>query len=129
MVLTKGAVEILRDGIQLARVSDEGAVFGELAALLNKPHTADVRALVQCEFSVADAATLLNDSPTTLLYVAALLARRLDSANTALLEVKRQLRAGRSHIEIAASVADVEELFRPLPFNLQELYPEFRAGT
>jgi CRP-like cAMP-binding protein len=110
LVLRRGAVEILRDGMQIARVSDPGAVFGELAALLNKPHTADVRALEECEFSVADATTLLTESPTTLLYVAALLARRLDGANTALLEVKRQLRASKSHIEIAKSVADLEEL-------------------
>ena len=110
LVLRQGAVEILRDGIQIARVSDPGAVFGELAALLNKPHTADVRALGKSEFSVADATTLLTESPTTLLYVAALLARRLDGANTALLEVKRQLRASESPIEIAKSVADLEEL-------------------
>jgi CRP/FNR family cyclic AMP-dependent transcriptional regulator len=103
LVLRQGAVEILRDGIQIARVSDTGAVFGELAALLNKPHTADVRALEQSEFSIADATTLLSESPTTLLYVAALLARRLDGANTALLGVKRQLRANKSHIEIAKS--------------------------
>jgi|RhiMetdeSRZDD1v2_1073273.scaffolds.fasta_scaffold879147_1 CRP-like cAMP-binding protein len=110
LVLRQGAVEILRDGIQIARVSDAGAVFGELAALLNKPHTADVRALEQCEFSIADATTLLTESPITLLYVAALLARRLDGANTALLEVKRQLRASKSQNEIAKSMANLEEL-------------------
>ena len=110
LVLRHGAVEILRDGIQIARVSEPGAVFGELAALLNKPHTADVRAIAESEFSIADATTLLTESPTTLLYVAALLAQRLDSANTALLEVKRQLRASKSHIDIAKSVANLEEL-------------------
>jgi CRP/FNR family cyclic AMP-dependent transcriptional regulator len=110
LVLRQGAVEILRDGIQIARVSESGAVFGELAALLNKPHTADVRALEKSEFSVADATTLFTEGPTTLLYVAALLARRLDGANTALLDVKRQLQAHKSHIEIAKSVADLEEL-------------------
>lgn len=110
LVLRQGAVEILRDGIQIARVTDAGAVFGELAALLHKPHTADVKALEESEFSVADATTLLTESPTTLLYVAALLARRLDGANTALLEVKRQLQASKSHNEIAKSVANLEEL-------------------
>jgi CRP/FNR family transcriptional regulator, cyclic AMP receptor protein len=110
LVLRRGAVEILRDGIQIARVTEPGAIFGELAALLNKPHTADVRAIAESEFSIADATTLLTDSPTTLLYVAALLARRLDGANTALLEVKRQLRASKSHIDIAKSVANLEEL-------------------
>jgi CRP/FNR family transcriptional regulator, cyclic AMP receptor protein len=110
LVLRQGAVEILRNGIQIARVSDAGAVLGELAALLHKPHTADVRALEESEFYVADATTLLTESRATLLYVAGLLARRLDGANTALLEVKRQLRASKSHNEIAKSVADLEEL-------------------
>ena len=110
LVLRQGAVEILRDGIQIARVSEPGAVFGELAALLNKPHTADVRALERSEFNVADATALLTDSPTTLLYVAALLAQRLDSANTALLDVRRQLQSSKSPIEIAKSVAHLEEL-------------------
>ena len=110
LILRRGAVEILRDGIQIARVTEPGAIFGELAALLNKPHTADVRAIAESEFSIADAPTLLTESPTTLLYVAALLARRLDGANTALLEVKRQLRASKSHIDIAKSVANLEGL-------------------
>jgi CRP-like cAMP-binding protein len=87
----EGAVEVIRDGIQIARVSDRGAVFGELAVLLDKPHTADVRAIERAEFHVADATTLLNENPTALLYVAAILARRLDGANAALLDVKRQL--------------------------------------
>jgi CRP-like cAMP-binding protein len=110
LVLRQGAVEILRDGIQLARVSEQGAVFGELAALLNKPHTADVRALEDSVFSVADAPMLFGETPSPLLYVAALLARRLDRANTALLDVKHQLRASKSHSEIASSVANLEQL-------------------
>ena len=36
------------------------AVFGELSALLDQPHTADVRALETSKFHVADAALLLN---------------------------------------------------------------------
>jgi CRP-like cAMP-binding protein len=110
LVLRQGAVEVVRDGIQIARVAEPGAVFGEIAALLNKSHTADVRALEQSEFSVADATTLLSASPTTLLYVAALLAQRLDGANTALLEVKRQLKGSPANSEMAQSVADLEEL-------------------
>src|SRR5918995_2483545 len=83
-VLRHGAVEIIRDGIQIARVAEAGTVFGELAALLEKPHTADVRAIERSEFHVGDADTLLAANPTASLYLAKLLARRLDSANTAL---------------------------------------------
>jgi CRP/FNR family cyclic AMP-dependent transcriptional regulator len=109
-ILRHGAVEIIRDGIQIARVTEPGTVFGELAVLLDKPHTADVRALKQSEFNVAVAETLLSENPTALLYLAKLLAGRLDSANTALLDVKRQVEASKPHEIIAKSVAKVEEL-------------------
>jgi CRP-like cAMP-binding protein len=110
MVLRQGAVSVIRDGTQIARVSDPGAVFGELAMLLGIPHTADVRALERSEFSTADAATLLSENPTALLYVATTLAQRLDGANKALLDVKRQIEKGKPHEALAKSVANVEQL-------------------
>lgn len=109
-VLRKGAVEVVKDGVQIARVSEPGAVFGELAALLDKPHTADIRTLERSEFHVAEAATLLAGDPSAALYVAAILARRLDSANEALILVKDQLRAGEPRIVIGKTVEKVEEL-------------------
>ncbi|HEV2547231.1 MAG TPA: cyclic nucleotide-binding domain-containing protein [Stellaceae bacterium] len=108
--LKSGAVEVTKDGVQIAQVSTPGAVFGELAALLDQPHTADVRALEQAEFLVADAPTLLAIDPAVALYVAAILARRLDNANRALLEIKHQLRAGEPRSAIAKKVEKVEGL-------------------
>jgi CRP/FNR family cyclic AMP-dependent transcriptional regulator len=75
-------------------VTEPGAVFGELSVLLGQPHTADVRALEASQFHIADAATLLRIDPIGLLYVATVLAQRLDSANQTLLELKRQIQAG-----------------------------------
>ena len=69
-----------------ARVTEPGAVFGEISALLDCPHTADVRALATSQFHVAHPAALQD--PAALFYVAAILARRLDSANRALVELK-----------------------------------------
>src|SRR5918995_5924806 len=89
LLLRQGVVEVVREGTQIARISEAGTVFGELAVLLGKPHTADVRALERSEFKVADAETLLSENPTAVLYLAKLLAGRLDNANTALLDVKR----------------------------------------
>ena len=74
-------------------MTEAGAVFGELSALLDAPHSADVRALEKSEFHVADAATLLRD-PTALLYVTMVLARRIDAANHGLLQLKIMLEAG-----------------------------------
>jgi CRP-like cAMP-binding protein len=46
--------------------------------------SADVRTLEQSEFYVADAPAILAGDPTVALYVAAMLARRLDAANRSL---------------------------------------------
>src|SRR5262244_3848024 len=59
LILRKGAVAIVKDTIEIAKVAEPGAVFGELSALLDQPHTADVRALETSQFHVADAADLL----------------------------------------------------------------------
>src|SRR6516165_2708176 len=55
LFLRSGAVEVIKDGVQIANVSAPGSVFGEQAVLLDQPHTADVRTLEQSEFYVADA--------------------------------------------------------------------------
>ena len=75
----------------IAKVTEPGAVFGELSALLNQPHTADVRTLEPSEFRVAPA-ELLEEDPAALLYVAAILAQRLNLANQAVVELKSQIK-------------------------------------
>src|SRR6266700_1635635 len=69
LILKSGAVVILKDSIGITRVEHPGAVFGELSALLDQPHTADVRALEDSQFHVADAALLKRD-PVAMVYVA-----------------------------------------------------------
>ena len=93
LILRSGAVSIVKGSIPIGTVSERGAVFGELSALLGQPHTADVRSLEASQFYVADAVLLVRD-PGALAYVATILARRLDDANQALLELKGQLGAG-----------------------------------
>jgi CRP/FNR family transcriptional regulator, cyclic AMP receptor protein len=87
LILKEGKVAVEKEGVEIARVTERGAVFGELSVLLDQPHTADVRALEACQFHVADAATTLRIDPIALLYVATVLAQRLDSANKALLDL------------------------------------------
>jgi CRP-like cAMP-binding protein len=118
LFLRKGAVAIVKDAIEIAKVTDPGAVFGELSALLDQPHTADVRALETSQFHVADAATLLVQDPIALLYVAAVLAQRLDSANQALIELKSQLQAGQPRNVIAKTVEKMEGLLGASGGNL-----------
>jgi CRP-like cAMP-binding protein len=93
LILRSGAVSIIKGITPIGTVAERGAVFGELSALLDQPHTADVRSLEASQFYVADAALLVRD-PVALGYVATILARRLNGANQALLELKGQLDAG-----------------------------------
>jgi len=112
-ILKSGAVSVVKHGIKIAIVAEPGAVFGELSALLDQPHGADVRALESCEFHVADAAQLLAD-PTALVYVATALARRIDGANHALLELKSQLEAGEPASLIEQTVGRIEGLLNAI---------------
>jgi CRP-like cAMP-binding protein len=108
LVLKKGTVIIVKEDTEIARVAEPGAVFGELSILLDRPHTADVRALETSQFHVANAAALLGQNPTAVLYVAAILALRLDGANHALIELKHQLQTGEPHSVVAKTVNRVE---------------------
>jgi CRP/FNR family cyclic AMP-dependent transcriptional regulator len=110
LILRNGVVAILKGGIEIAKVTEPGAVFGELSALLDQPHTADVLALEISQFYVADAAALLAQDPIAVLYIAAVLARRLDRANQALIELKSQLEAGQPHSVIGKTVEKIEGL-------------------
>jgi len=61
LFLKEGAVAVVRQGSQIAIMDEPGAVFGEISALLDRPHTADVRALKPSQFYIADAALLNNE--------------------------------------------------------------------
>src|SRR5437773_9930335 len=76
LILRNGAVAIVKGTVEIAKVAEPGAVFGELSALLDQPHTADVRALETSQFYVANVAAILVQDPTALLYIAAAVARR-----------------------------------------------------
>ncbi|HEY6604079.1 MAG TPA: cyclic nucleotide-binding domain-containing protein [Xanthobacteraceae bacterium] len=39
LILRKGAVAVLKEGVEIATVTEPGAVFGELSVLLDQPHT------------------------------------------------------------------------------------------
>ena len=110
LILRKGAVVIVKEDVEIAKVTEPGAVFGELSVLLDQPHTAHVRALETSEFLVADAATLLAQDPIAALYVATVLARRLDGANQVFIQLKNQLEAGQPGSVVAKTVKKMEGL-------------------
>jgi CRP-like cAMP-binding protein len=108
LFLKKGAVAIVKEDTEIAQVVEPGAVFGELSVLLDQPHTADVRALETSQFHVANATAFLTQNPITVLYVATVLAHRLDGANHALIEIKHQLQSGEPHSVVVKTVSKIE---------------------
>ena len=109
LILKTGLVSIIKGGTEIAQVAEPGVIFGEISALLDQPHTADVRTLEPSQFHVADAAAFLVN-PAALLYVATTLARRLDGTNQAFLELKAQLKAGEPPGLIDQTVERIEGL-------------------
>jgi CRP-like cAMP-binding protein len=89
LILRKGSVAIRKEDIEIAKVTEPGAVFGELSVLLDQPNKVDVRALEPSQFYVADAAVFRTQNPIAA-YVAMVLARQLDNAND--LQMNRALR-------------------------------------
>jgi CRP/FNR family cyclic AMP-dependent transcriptional regulator len=118
-ILKKGAVAIIKDGVEIGKVSEPGAVFGELSALLNSPHTADVVAVEASQFHVADGASEFMRDPATLFYVATLLARRLDRANRALIHVKHLVQAGEPRAIIGTTVHQIARLLSASGVTIQ----------
>ena len=112
LILKEGAVEVVRGGVRLAEVSEPGAVFGELALLLGRPHTADVRALRPSTFHVADGRSLLQVDPSAALYVAVILAGRLDLVNRYLIEARSQLRPAERGSVLDQMIDNIAEALR-----------------
>jgi CRP-like cAMP-binding protein len=110
LILKRGNVAIVKDDTEIAKVAEPGAVFGELSVLLDQPHTADVRALETSQFHLANATMLLVQNPIAVLYIATVLAHRLDGANHALIQLKNQLQSGEPHSVVAKTVSRMEGL-------------------
>jgi CRP-like cAMP-binding protein len=111
-ILKSGEVAVLKNSATLARVDQPGAVFGELAALLDQPHGADVRALQDSDFHVADV-KLLEKEPVALLSVARVLARRLVIANEGLVALKNDIQTGPSASAVRNVIAKMEQIVIP----------------
>ena len=108
LILKKGNVAVAKEDTEIATVAEPGAVFGELSILLDQPHTADVRALETSQFYVADATTLLTQNPFAVLYIATVLAHRLDVANHAFVQLKHELQSGEPHSVVIKTVSQME---------------------
>lgn len=97
--LIEGSVEVFKDDVRVASTSQSGVVFGEMAAILGVEHTATVKTAAPSTFYVVENSDeFLKTSPEMSHYLCSLLARRLDSVNSYLVEVKHRS-DGNEHLD------------------------------
>jgi len=106
-VLADGTIEVFRGDVEIAQVTEPGAVFGEMSALLDLPHTASVRAATPVRLYVIENATeFLSKNPEVALPIATLLARRLQNANDYLVNLKLQFQDRKDHFGMVDEVLE-----------------------
>lgn len=106
-VLEAGRVVIEHDGVAFAEVDTPGAVFGEMAAVLEKPATATVRAAGEVTVRVVDDPLgFLADRPGAALAVLRTTASRLDGLTHYLVDVKRQYADADGHLGMVDQILD-----------------------
>ena len=106
-VLVEGAVEVLKGDLRVNVVDEPGAIFGEVSVLLGSLPMATVRALERSRFYVADdGLAFIASQPDLALAVARLLAARLMSVTSYLVDVKKQFEDQQSHLAIVDEVLE-----------------------
>ncbi|MCJ7527112.1 MAG: cyclic nucleotide-binding domain-containing protein [Methyloceanibacter sp.] len=106
-ILAEGSVEVLRGDTQVAVIGEAGSVFGEMSVLLNRPHTATVRATSPVDvFVFDDAASFLKSNPEIAFFLGRLLAERLNAATTYLVDLKRQFEGHSNHFGMVGEVLE-----------------------
>jgi CRP/FNR family transcriptional regulator, cyclic AMP receptor protein len=108
LVLMKGTVQATRGDVPISVVSQPGAVFGEIAALLGVPATATVRTRGECVFRVCenDQSAFLASHPEISLAVAQLLARRVDGLTRYLVDIRNQYADRGDHFGVMDTVLE-----------------------
>jgi CRP/FNR family transcriptional regulator, cyclic AMP receptor protein len=90
-VLIDGALRIEKAGVQVATLAEPGACVGEMSLLLDVPATADVVASERAVVAVIENARAMLESESGLpLALARLLAARLQTMTTYLVDIKQQ---------------------------------------
>jgi len=104
-VLVDGQVEIIRERTQVAHVDEPGSIFGEMAVLLDMPHSASVRALSDIVvYEIPDALTFLESRPDLSLHIATMLARRLYYTTSYLVDLQQQASGKRQDLDLVDEI-------------------------
>lgn len=104
-VLIDGQVEVARRDTQVSYVDEPGSIFGEMAALLEMPASATVKALSPVKaYVIDDAIQFLGTKPEIALYVATLLARRLYYTTSYLVDLQQQSAGKREDLDLVDKI-------------------------
>ncbi|MEM1058447.1 MAG: cyclic nucleotide-binding domain-containing protein [Verrucomicrobiota bacterium] len=107
LVLIEGSVQVSKNDYEINVVDEPGSVFGEMSLLLNRSHTATLRALTKCRFrAVENAEKLVEKNPVLFVHIARLLALRLDCLNHYLADIKSQFSDREDHFGMMDEVLD-----------------------
>ncbi len=106
-VLISGEVVVMKGETEVARISDPGAIFGEMSALLDMPYSASVRAVGPVRTRVSEnAAEFIASNPAVALHTARILARRLHAATAYLADVKAQFADQKNHFAMVDRILE-----------------------
>ena len=104
-VLIEGRLEVIKGDTVVAPITEPGAVLGEMSVLLDKPHTATVRAAAESViYEINDAASFLRQQPAVAVLIARMLAQRLNVANTYLADLKQQYGGHGNHLAMVGDI-------------------------
>ena len=105
LVLTSGTVRVSAQGADISEISEPGAVFGEMAFLLDGSATATVTAVGEARFLRSDDPDLLvSEHPEVAVEIATTLARRLDLVTRYLADLRNQYADREDHLGVVDTV-------------------------
>ena len=106
-ILKEGEVEIIKQETQVRVIDSPGSIFGEISILLDIDSTATVRTTKPTTFYlVEEANSFLKDHPEINHHIAQLLARRLNSVTTYLVDLKQQFESHKDHLGMVDEVLE-----------------------
>jgi CRP-like cAMP-binding protein len=127
-VLREGEVEILQGGRLLARSSEPGFLFGEMAALLGEPRSGTIRARTASSLIVLTRGAylqLLEQNPDLALTTARVIGERLSRTNVRLVDAMSRLARLEKHVRRLFARSHVQafsaDQFRLIQTQLLEL--------
>jgi len=107
LVLISGAARVTSSGAEISVIDTPGAIFGEMATLLDAPATATVTAIGECRFKLSDdPAGFMRERPGVALDIATTLAQRLDLITRYLADLRNQYADRSDHLGVVDTVLE-----------------------